>query len=192
MKVWDGERPDSVGRPGEDSEVRILNDQGEQCEPNQEGEILLRYPHVPSRSYFGDDAATRHVFTDGWARTGDLGYVDHDGYLYCTGRIKEVISVAGHKVSVAEVEDVLRKHPAVTDCVAFGIPDAVLEEQVAAAVVVSGVATAAELRAFAAGHLVRHKVPTTILILPAIPRNSMGKELRRTLVELVRGASSRS
>ena len=163
-----------------------------------EGEIVVRGPSV-TPGYLDNPEANALAFRDGWFHTGDIGHVDEDGFLFITGRLKEVINRGGKKVSPQEVEAVLLAHPAVAEAAACAIPHATLGEDVAAAVVLrDGAAISeSELRVFAATKLAPHKVPRRIALLDAIPRTATGKPRRTQLSEqmqnggLGEGANSR-
>ncbi|QOY90918.1 AMP-binding protein [Paludibaculum fermentans] len=181
-------KPGSVGRSC-GPEVAILGSDGTWLGPQQEGEIAVRGPSV-MRGYREDEAATRRAFQDGWFLTGDLGHLDEEGFLYVTGRIKEMINRGGEKVLPAEVEDVLLAHPSVKKAAAFGRPHPTLGEDVAAAVVLHKGARANEweLRSHAAGHLTAFKVPRRIFFVEAIPVGATGKVRR---ADLARDLSTR-
>ncbi|HWU86645.1 MAG TPA: AMP-binding protein, partial [Kofleriaceae bacterium] len=161
------------------AEVAILDEAGARLAAHVRGEICIRGPGVIS-GYHDNPEANATAFTDGWFRTGDEGYLDDDGYLFISGRIKEIINRAGEKVSPREVDEVLLQHPSVGEATCFGLPDPELGESVAAAVVLRAgrAATESELREFAAGHLALYKVPSRILIVEAIPKSSVGKPQR--------------
>ena len=164
-------KPGSVGRPVGDTEVRIV-----------EGEIQLRMRGVPNRSYFGDAEATSEVFTDdGWIRTGDIGRVDDDGYLYIVDRAKDVIITGGNNVSSAEVEAALSAHPAVAEVAVIGAPDPDRGERVTAVIVLRDEAGAEDLRGFAAERLAAYKVPREIRFMDVLPRNAVGKVTKHVL-----------
>ncbi len=135
--------------------------------------------------YENNPDANESSFTDGWFRTGDQGYQDADGYLFLTGRLKEIINRGGEKVSPREVDEVLLQHPAVAQAVAFGVPHERLGEEVAAAVVLAEGASAdeKELREHAAKHLADFKTPKHIIILEDIPKGATGKIQRIGLAE---------
>ncbi len=139
------------------------------------GEICVSGPSVIAgyRQHVGQDA-----FQDGWFRTGDLGYLDRDGYLFITGRSREVIIRGGENIAPREVEEVLLSHPAVREAAAVGRPDAIYGEQVVAYVVVRGTWSArmaSDLKTYAAQRLSSHKVPVEIIALPTLPKNATGK-----------------
>ena len=144
-------------------DIAIVDDGGAFVGPDVAGEIVVRGPGTMS-GYEDDPDANRRAFHEGWFRTGDSGHLDAEGYLFITGRIKEIINRGGMKVAPAEIDEALMRHPAVADAVAFGVPHPTLGEDVAAAVVVRESATVSvqELREFAFVHLAPHKVPSTI------------------------------
>src|SRR4029078_732892 len=122
--------------------------------------------------YENNPTANATAFTNGWFRTGDQGYQDGEGYLFLTGRLKEIINRGGEKVSPREVDEVLLEHPAVAQAVAFAIPHATLGEAVAALVVLreGAVASDRDLRVFAASRLADFKVPSRVLFGSEIPK----------------------
>jgi len=171
----------SVGRSA-GAEIMILGAGGRQLPPGEHGEIALRGPSI-TRGYDNDAAATREAFRDGWFRTGDLGYLDDEGYLFLVGRIKDVINRGGQKVAPGEVEDILLNHPDVVDAAVFAVPHVRLGADVAAAVVLSPAATVSgpELRDFLRKRLASFKVPGLIRIVPQIPKGAGGKVKRGEL-----------
>ncbi|MDA9407073.1 non-ribosomal peptide synthetase [Bradyrhizobium sp. CCBAU 45384] len=175
----------SVGRAA-GPEIAIMDEAGRLLAPGQHGEIMLRGPNM-SRGYCNDEAATQAAFRDGWFRTGDLGYLDADGYLFIVGRIKDVINRGGQKISPLEVEEVLLAHPAVLEAGVFAIPHAKLGENVAAVVVLRDNAetTSDQLRQFARKRLAAYKVPSLIRAVAALPKGASGKVKRNALAELI-------
>jgi acyl-CoA synthetase (AMP-forming)/AMP-acid ligase II len=165
-------------------EVAVLDEAGRPLPPGQTGEVAVRGANV-TPGYEGNPEANRAAFTRGWFRTGDQGYLDAEGYLFLTGRLKEMINRGGEKVSPREVDEVLLDHPAVAEAVAFAAPDARLGEEVAAAVVLhkNDSATAQDLRRFAADRLADFKVPRHVLILEEIPKGPTGKPQRVGLAQ---------
>jgi oxalate---CoA ligase len=173
----------SLGRfvPGS---VAILDTQGHPLPVGTEGEIGVRSPTVFD-GYDGDPEATRAAFVNGWYRTGDLGRIDADGFLFLTDRIKDVINRGGTKVSPRAVEPALLVHPEVVAAAVFGMPHPTLGEDVAAAVVPQPGSTVTErdLLAFAAKRLSAFETPSRILLVERIPVNLMGKVQRTKLAE---------
>jgi acyl-CoA synthetase (AMP-forming)/AMP-acid ligase II/acyl carrier protein len=165
----------SVGRPA-GAEIAILDGEGRRLPRGERGEIALRGPTI-TRGYDNDVAATRLAFHNGWFRTGDLGYLDADGYLFIVGRIKEVIHRGGQKVTPSEVEEVLLDHPDVVEAAVFPIPHKQLVADVAAAIVLrpDTKLTIQKLRGFARERLAAFKVPSRFWIVQEIPKGAGGK-----------------
>lgn len=176
-------KPGSVGMAS-GPEVAIMDDSGALLPAGQTGEIVIRGANVTA-GYAGDPEASRNAFANGWFRTGDQGRLDEDGYLYITGRLKEIINRAGEKVSPREVDEVLLEHPDVLQAVTFAMPHATLGEDVLAAVVgrAGAVLVESELRSFAFSRLAPWKVPSQMVIVAEIPRGPTGKVQRIGLHE---------
>jgi oxalate---CoA ligase len=170
--------PGSVGRPA-GPEMAVLDEEWNAVPLGETGEVAVRGPSVTA-GYDGNDEANRAAFRNGWFRTGDQGRFDREGYLFLTGRIKELINRGGEKISPREIDLALLEHPAVAEAVAFGVPHQSLGEHVAAAVVLRPGSTVTEvlLRQFLADRLSGHKVPSQIVIVPEIPRGATGKVRR--------------
>jgi thioesterase domain-containing protein len=161
-------------------DVAIMHPDGDQlllC--GEVGEVVCRGASVMP-GYLDDDAASARVFSDGWLRTGDEGFMDPDGHLYLTGRLKDVINHGGKKVSPQEVEHSLLECEEIQDVAVFSVPDALLGEAPGAAVVLrpGSDLDVAGIRQFAASRLAGYKVPKHVRVVPAIPKSPMGK-LRR-------------
>jgi acyl carrier protein len=141
-----------------------------------------------TQGYENNPAANESAFVKGWFRTGDQGYLDNEGYLFVTGRLKEIINRGGEKVIPREVDEVLLEHPAVAQAVTFAVPHVTLGEDVAAAVVLkkSAATTAREIREFTFARLADHKVPSQVVIISEIPKGSTGKLQRLGLAEKLR------
>jgi len=176
-------KPGSVGLPA-GPEIAVMNEAGDLLPRGETGEIAIRGANV-TPGYENNPKANRESFTHGWFRTGDQGTLDEEGYLFLTGRLKEIINRGGEKISPREIDEVLMDHPAVAQAVAFALPDPRLGEDVAAAVVLRPGAktTARELRRFAAGRLAEFKVPSRVVILEEIPKGPTGKLQRIGLAE---------
>jgi len=173
----------SVGR-GTAVEIAILGQEGNVLAPGASGEVSIKGPNV-FRGYEGNAEANAESFSNGWFRTGDQGYLDTDGYLTLTGRLKELINRGGEKISPREIDEALLAHPAVAEAVCFGIPDRVYGEGVAAAVVLKSAATERELISHCRSSLSEFKCPATIYILDSIPRTATGKVQRRNVAEAI-------
>jgi acyl-CoA synthetase (AMP-forming)/AMP-acid ligase II/acyl carrier protein len=174
-------KPGSVGQAA-GPEIAILDSQGRQLPVGKRGELALRGPTI-ARGYDNDPAATASSFQNGWFRTGDIGYLDTDGYLFIVGRLKEIIHKGAQKVAPAEVEAALLGHPDVVDAAVFAVPHGRLGSDVAAAVVLRQGAKVdvQELRDFAREHLAGFKVPGIIRIATEIPKGAGGKIKRGEL-----------
>jgi acyl-CoA synthetase (AMP-forming)/AMP-acid ligase II len=176
----------SVGKPVLNLEVRILGTDDVPVEPGGAGEVVLRGPKVVS-GYWNNPEATAAAFTaDGWFRTGDIGHLDSDGYLYIDDRKKDMIVSGGENVATSEVERVLYEHPAVLEAAVVGLPDARWGEVPRAFIVVqpgadTGDVTAEALIAHCRGRLAGFKTPKEIVFLDALPRTPSGKVLKREL-----------
>ena len=176
-------KPGSVGM-GAGVKVEIMDDDGDLLDGGRIGEVVIKGGNV-TLGYENNPAANESSFSSGWFRTGDQGYLDEDGYLFLTGRLKEIINRGGEKVSPREVDEVLLQHPDVAQAVAFAVPHDRLGEEVAAAVVLSEGATAdeKELKEHASKHLADFKLPKQIIILQDIPKGATGKVQRIGLAE---------
>jgi long-chain acyl-CoA synthetase len=172
----------SVGVPGPETVVRILDENGEELPFGEQGEIAVRGPQVVP-GYWRLPEATARTFPDGELRTGDIGFMDPDGWLYVVDRKKDMINASGFKVWPREVEDVLHTHPAVREAAVVGVPDAYRGETVKAYVSLRPGATAgpAELSAYCEQRLAAYKYPREVEILPELPKTTSGKILRREL-----------
>ena len=143
------------------------------------GEVVIRGANVTA-GYLGNPAANAASFTNGWFRTGDQGHLDADGYLFLTGRLKEIINRGGEKIAPLEIDELLTSHPAVAQAVTFAVPHPTLGEEVAAAVVLrpGAHATAGELRESVATRVAYFKVPRQVVFLDALPKGPTGKPQR--------------
>jgi len=176
-------KPQSVGLPTPVVDIRIVSTDGRDLPAYQEGEIWIKGPNV-MKGYWRRPEATEETITNGWIRSGDLGYMDEDGFVYLGGRIKELIIRGGENISAAEVERALFSHEAVMEAAVFGVPDRLLGEEVAAVVRIRpGLkATAGDLRAFLSSRIAGYKVPALMEIRnEPMPRNAAGKILKGDL-----------
>ncbi|MFI4950416.1 MAG: class I adenylate-forming enzyme family protein, partial [Caulobacterales bacterium] len=186
------DKPASCGRAMPTFEVRIVGEAGETLGPGQAGELCVKGAPV-IKGYINRPDATAEAITDGWLHTGDVAYVDDDGFLFLTDRKKDMVLRGGENIYCAEVEAVLHQHDGVAECSVFGVPDDRLGEEVGAAVVMrpGQAVTAEDLRAHCAALTARHKVPRYIWILDTpLPRNASGKFLRRELRDSLKTAQA--
>ncbi len=165
-------------------EVAIMDQAGNLLPHGDIGEVVIRGANV-TKGYENNPQANAAAFSNGWFRTGDQGRYDSDGYLFLTGRLKEIINQGGEKVAPVEIDEVLIRHSAVAQAVTFSLPHPTLGEAVAAAVVLKKEAqtTERELRDFAAARLAEFKVPQQILIVDEIPKGPTGKVQRIGLAD---------
>ena len=178
-------KPGSVG-PGQGVTVAVLNDAHEVLPQGQEGEVSIRGANV-TPGYLNNPDANAACFTpNGWFRTGDQGYLDADGYVFLTGRLKELINRGGEKISPLEIDHILLQHADVGEAIAFGVDDPKYGQEVAAAVVLKGAARGkaakdveAELQAYCKSRMAAFKVPKRIYVGDTLPRTATGKIQRR-------------
>ena len=174
----------SVGLPLPDVDVRIVDvDLGEQTlQPGEMGEITVRAPQIMV-GYWERPDETAAMIRDGWVYTGDLGYMDEDGYVFIVDRKKDLIKPAGFQVWPREVEEVIATHPAVAEVSVAGVPDEYQGEAVKAWVVLRAgkQVTGDELRAYCREHLTGYKVPKYVEFRESLPKTMVGKVLRRVL-----------
>ncbi len=177
------EKPDSVGPPAPVCDIRIVDADGKELPPGAVGEILIWGPNV-IRGYWNrpDD----HSFVEGYLRTGDVGFLDEDGFLHITDRVKDMVIRGGENVYCVEVEAVLESHPLVREAAVVGVPHPEWGEEVKAVVVVDPAdpVDVDDLAAYAAAHLASFKVPTHWEFrTELLPRNPTGKVLKKALRE---------
>lgn len=176
-------KPGSVG-PGTGVQIAIMDEEGAILPSGRQGEVVIKGPNVIA-GYEDNPGANKTSFSNGWFRTGDEGILDGGSYLTLVARIKELINRSGEKISPVEIDEVLLSHPAVAEAVAFAAPSTTHGEEPAAAVVLSGTVTEAELVKFCREKLADFKVPRTIYIVQQIPRTATGKVQRRAVAESV-------
>jgi long-chain acyl-CoA synthetase len=162
--------------------VQIMDDSGQPLPTGREGEVCVRGPNI-MMGYWHDPEATRAVLRDGWLRTGDVGKLDADGYLYITDRLKDLIIKGGENISPRQIEDVLIAHPAVAEVAVIGIPDKTLGEDMIAVIVLrrGHNASESEILEHAGRTLSKFKAPTRVVFRDELPKNGVGKILKREL-----------
>jgi len=181
------EKYGSVGKPVVDLLQRIVSDEEIELPPNEEGEIRFKGPNI-MKGYFNMPKETSEVFdAQGYFKTGDMGKIDEDGFLYITGRIKEMLIIAGENVFPREIEETLTDHPDVLSAGVVGRMDDSRGEVAVAFIELKEGASFDEhkLRSWCREKLAPFKVPKSITVLPELPRNPTGKILRRSLSKLV-------
>jgi acyl-CoA synthetase (AMP-forming)/AMP-acid ligase II len=180
-----GERPElllSTGRAVLGTQLKIVDEHGATLGPNEVGEILVKGPQV-MRGFWRNPVTTEEAFTDGWLHSGDVGYLDHEGYLYIKDRLKDMIVSGGENVYPAEIERVLYTHPAVAEAAVIGVPNDRWGEAVHAVIVVRPDAevTSEELIAHAKSSLAGYKMPQSVEFVEELPKNAAMKVLKREL-----------
>lgn len=187
------ERPGSCGLPMPFTQIRVVDPVAgtEVLEPGQTGEFWVKGPNV-TRQYWNNPEATKAAFTDGWFRSGDIGYRDAEGFLYIVDRLKDLIITGGENVYPAEVERALMELPGVLDVAVVGVSDPQWGEAVVAVMSCAEgcVPTVEEVREFGAGLLAKYKLPKHLLLTQAVPRNGAGK-LDKPAVRLLANAIER-
>jgi long-chain acyl-CoA synthetase len=180
--------PTSTGRVMPIMRIEVRDPQGRRVPNGERGEIWFNGPML-IRGYWNKPDATAETIVDGWLRSGDIGRIDDEGYIYVEDRLKDMILRGGENVYCAEVESAIYEHPAIHEAAVFGIPDERLGEEVAVAIhlVEGATLTADDLRAFLSRKIAAFMIPSRIVIVPdPLPRNPAGKFLKR---ELRRGLS---
>jgi acyl-CoA synthetase (AMP-forming)/AMP-acid ligase II len=181
------ERLTSAGRPAPLVTVAIMDDQGGLLPAGERGEIVVRSSLV-MRGYYRNPEATAEASRFGWHHTGDIGYLDAEGYLFIVDRAKDMIITGGFNVYSAEVEQALMAHPNVRDCGVVGVPDEKWGERVVAVVQLHPGATSepAELISSVKARIGSVKAPKEVLVWPDLPRSTVGKVLKTIIKERLR------
>jgi long-chain acyl-CoA synthetase len=176
-------KPCCIGIPFPDTDFRFVDTEtGEDVPLGQPGELLIQSPLV-MKGYWNDPEETAQVLRDGWLHTGDIAYMDEDGYVFIVDRVKDMIIAGGFNIYPQEVDAVLLKHPQVIDAMAVGIPDEYRGETLKAFVVLASDATvtAEDLTDFCRQQLAAYKIPKSFEFRTSLPRSAVGKALRRVL-----------
>ena len=183
--------PDSVGRPNLTADLRVMAVDGTVLGPGDVGELCFRSPQVV-RGYWNDDAATKASFQDGWFHSGDIGYVDEDGFVHVVDRMKDVVIRGGENVYCVEVEDVLHEHPSVARVAVIGVKERALGERVCAVVVPrpGAVVSLDGLRSFAAPRLAIFKLPEALALVDELPETATGKVAKNLVRDRVAGSQA--
>ena len=175
----------SIGIPFPNTDIRIVDiNTGQDLPRGERGEIVMRSPLV-MKGYWNNPEETANQLKDGWLNTGDIAYMDEDGYIFIVDRSKDLIIAGGFNIYPRDIDDVLFKHPQVKDVITIGIPDEYRGETPKSFVqlVQGATVTEEELISFCREHLAAYKVPTSIEFRSELPRTGVGKALRRLLRE---------
>jgi len=175
-------KPGSVGKTVEEADIRILDENGNILPSNTIGEIYSRFPLLDF-TYHGKPEARAEIDQDGYITSGDMGYMDEDGYLFIADRAKDMVISGGVNIYPAEIEAVLHNYPGLKDCAVFGIPDEEFGESVMAVLEVEpgNSISIDHVKSFLREHLAGFKVPRFIEIGKDLPREDSGKIFKRRL-----------
>ena len=178
-------KPGSIGLPIKDNKVKIVDDNGKELGCREIGELLVQGPNVMI-GYYNLPAETAETLRDGWLHTGDLAYLDKDGYIFIVDRKKDIVIVSGLNVYPREVEEILYQYPAIKEAAAIGVPDKSRGESVRAYVVLKEdmKLDKKDLKAFLKKNLAKFKLPREIIEIDALPKNATGKILKKELRKL--------
>ncbi len=168
----------SVGKPQKGINIKIVDEKGKELGTQEKGEILVSGTHTSS-GYLGKDELWNEIYVKGWVHTGDLGYLDSEGYLYITGRIHNTINVGGYLVSPEEVEEILVSSKSVKEALVVGEEDELTGERVVAYLVINNNYNSDMLLKYCKERLLDYKVPTEIVIVNELPKGRYGKVRRR-------------
>jgi len=175
-------KPGSTGVPMENVDVKIVDDAGVEVPTGEKGEVIARGENI-SPGYYGMADATASTFRDGWLYTGDVGFLDEDGYLFIVERKKDLIIRGGFNVYPKDVEEVLARHPGVLECAVVGVPDELMGEEICAFIVrkPASEVTGEELIAYCQEHLAKYKTPRHVNLRDALPKTGIGKIQKKQL-----------
>jgi len=178
-------RLSSIGKPMSDVEMKIVDEEGRELPPGEVGEIVARGPRVMSGYWKDEEKTEKTIDRDGWVHTGDMAYMDEDGYFFLAGRATDMIIRAGENIAPEEVEAVLHSHPKIEEAAVIGVPDEDWGEQPRAVVVLKKgeTATPEEIMEHCRARMASFKRPRSVVFTDELPRNPMGKVLKRVLRE---------
>ncbi|EGL84114.1 AMP-dependent synthetase and ligase [Caldalkalibacillus thermarum TA2.A1] len=182
--IWGKNVVGSIGIPWPDTDVKVVREDGSEAEVNEIGEIAIKGPQV-MKGYWRRPEETEKTLKEGWLLTGDMGYMDEEGYFYIVDRKKDMIIAGGYNIYPREVEEVLYEHPAVQECAVIGVPDEYRGETVKAFIVKKEgkEVTEDELNEYCRSKLAAYKVPRIYEFRNELPKSMVGKVLRRVLAE---------
>lgn len=178
------QKPGSAGK-AQGCKVKIINKEGQELPQGQQGEIMVKGNNVMKSYYKNSEATAEAVTPDGWFHSGDLGYLDADGFVFITGRIKELIIRGGENIQPREIDEVLYSHPKIQDAATVGVPDPLFGEEVKSFVVLKPgeKCSEEELLDYCRQHLAAFKCPKSIAFIQEMPKSPGGKIIRRKLLE---------
>jgi long-chain acyl-CoA synthetase len=176
-----------IGSPGQafGNEAKIVDKEGNTLGPGETGEIMVRGANVMKGYYKNAEETAKTLTKEGWLHTGDLGYLDRDGFVFVTGRIKELIIKGGENIAPREIDEALLKHPAVLEAAAVGIPDQHYGQEIMACVILKSGQRCSEdeLREFCRKELGVYKTPKVFRFVDELPKGPSGKVQRLKLLD---------
>ncbi len=176
-------RPNSAGTLSPIVECKTVDENGKDLAAGETGELYVKSP-ANVQQYWNLPEASAETFIDGWVATGDVGYIDPEGFLYIVDRLKDLVIRGGENIYPIEIEGILLTHPLIQEAAVYGIPHEQLGEELAATVFVNGQTTELELTEFVNERLARFKVPSVITVSDeALAKNAAGKLLKKTIRE---------
>ncbi|WP_044895691.1 class I adenylate-forming enzyme family protein [Bacillus alveayuensis] len=177
----------SVGKPVPVADIKVVKENGEECRVNEIGELFIKGPMV-IKEYWNNPEANEKNFTDGYWHSGDIGFMDEDGFVYVRDRKKDMINRGGEKIFSIEVEDVLKSHELITEAAVIGVPDEIYGERVKAFVVGRKLSESSiqKIKEHCQRHLAKYKIPEFFEVVDQLPRNASGKILKNKLKEIGR------
>ena len=175
----------SIGKAMPDVEMKVVDENGNTLPARQIGEILARGPRVMTGYWQDEEKTSKTIDPDGWVHTGDMGYIDEDGYYFLAGRATDMIIRGGENISPEEVEDVLHSHPKIDEAAVIGVPDEEWGEEPRAIIVLKKdkQASSEEIIEYTRLRLSSFKRPRSVVFVDSLPRNPMGKVLKKDLRE---------
>jgi len=178
-------RLSSIGKPMPDVEMKVIDEAGNALPTGEVGEIVARGPRIMTGYWKDEEKTAKTIDKEGWVHTGDMGYMDEDGYFYLGGRATDMIIRAGENISPEEIENVLHSYPKIDEVAVIGVPDEEWGEQPKAIVVLKEgeTATPEEIMEYCRAKLASYKRPRSVIFVDELPRNPMGKVLKRVLRE---------
>ncbi len=184
--------PGTVGKAYDNQEIKIFDDDDNELPPGELGEIVIRGPQV-MKGYLNLPEETEKALRNGWLHTGDVGYMDDDGFLFVTARKKDLIIKGGENIMPAQIEDVVAEHPAVSEAAAIGVPHDIYGEEIVVFVTIEPKmsATPEEILDFCSKKLIPFKRPGEIIIVDSLPKTLIGKVLKRELKEMYKQIKNR-
>ncbi len=182
---WTSSKLGSAGQPPLYSEVRIVDDNNQPVAAGERGEICVRGPNIMKGYWNRPEATAEAIDPAGWLHSGDVGYIDEDGFLFICDRLKDMVISGGENVYPAEVESVLYRHEAIAEVAVIGLPDEKWGEAVTAVAALhpGQELTLDDLREYARAELASYKLPSRLHVVDALPRNPAGKVLKFVLKE---------